>query len=125
MTLAVEPESIVFVVEMNNDTNRILGIGMIRNKPQLDKYYNVYEEGNFNRYVYQSEYHLTRDQVQRSNPSLVEALETILFKGKTHSKRGAGFSLIPMKLIKREEYKSLDMTMEIRKIFIAVFSNRN
>ena len=48
--------SIVFVIEMNNQTNKIMGIGLIRNSISIDKYYRVYNTGNYNRYVYMSKY---------------------------------------------------------------------
>ena len=34
-------DSILFILEMNNDKNRIEGIGMVRNHPQVSKF-NVY-----------------------------------------------------------------------------------
>ena len=32
----------VFVLEMNNSKNKIEGIGLIRNKTHVDKYYKIY-----------------------------------------------------------------------------------
>ena len=43
------PKSLVFIPEMNNTTNKIEGIGLIKNKPVLDRYYKIYDIGNFNR----------------------------------------------------------------------------
>jgi hypothetical protein len=43
-------DSIVFVVEMNNDSNTIEGIGLVRNRAYLDKYYNIYSIGYNNKY---------------------------------------------------------------------------
>ena len=42
----------VFVIEMNNSTNKIEGIGLIKNKLETGKYYKVHEDGNNNRYIY-------------------------------------------------------------------------
>jgi hypothetical protein len=120
ITPSVEQESIVFVVEMNNDRNEIMGVGLIRNKPLLNKYYNVYNDGNFNRFIYKSTYRIDREQMIRHNQTLVETLDRILFKGKTHSKRNAGFSLVPMKLMK--QYKEINFARELRSIFISVYS---
>jgi hypothetical protein len=47
----------VFVVEMNNSTNKIEGIGLIKNKPETEKYYKVYCDGNTNRYTYIGKYY--------------------------------------------------------------------
>ena len=45
-------DSLVFVIEMNNDTDKIEGIGLVRNRPDLNKYYRIYEHGDYNRYIY-------------------------------------------------------------------------
>ena len=42
----------VFVIEMNNSTNKIEGIGLIKNKPETKKYYKVHSDGNTNRYTF-------------------------------------------------------------------------
>jgi hypothetical protein len=34
----------VFVVEMNNTENKIEGIGLVKNRPCMDKYYKIYNE---------------------------------------------------------------------------------
>ena len=94
--------SIVFVIEMNNQTNKIMGIGLIRNSISIDKYYRVYNTGNYNRYVYMSKYHLDVDTIQAYNAELVAVFENILFKGKTHLKRGSGSTSIPEKLFKQK-----------------------
>ena len=121
MTDTVEYEGAVFVVEMNNDHNRIEGIGLIRNKPLLNKYYNIYSNGNYNRYVYRGEHHVGQEVISRYNPVLLEALNYILFKGKTHSKRGAGFKNVTLKLMKQERFQQIDFVKEIRELFIKVY----
>ena len=44
--------SLLFVIEMNNTQNKIEGIGLIKNRLILDKYYKIYEDGHYNRYTY-------------------------------------------------------------------------
>ena len=46
VTQRIPYESIMFVLEMNNDTNKIVGIGMVKNRAIREKY-KVYEDGNF------------------------------------------------------------------------------
>jgi hypothetical protein len=111
-------DSMVFVVEMNNNKNRIEGIGLIRNKVFLDKYYKIYDDGNYNRYVYKSDYHIDRDTLIRYNEMLVNALDYILFKGYTHLKRGSGFTTITEKLLNHEKCQGLHMKNDIRSMFI-------
>ncbi len=109
-----------FVCQMNNDLDKIMGIGLIKNRIYADKYYRVYNTGNFNRYIYKGAYHLSREQLIRrlsitdASPDVIEKLETALFKGKTHMKRGAGFSRIPWAKIR-------DIAPYLRDIFQAEF----
>jgi hypothetical protein len=51
VTQKIPVDSILFVLEMNNDENKIMGVGMIRNHPTCGKY-KIYSNGNYNRYVY-------------------------------------------------------------------------
>ena len=115
-------DALVFVVEMNNDTNQIEGIGLVRNRACLDKYYSVYDDGNYNRYVYKSNYHIGREQLLEYNRALVESLDHILFKGKTHLKRGTGFITVPEKLLNHPKCNKMDMKTELKKIFIDEFN---
>jgi len=47
----IPDDSIVFVLEMNNDENKIMGVGLIRNHPICGKH-RIYKNGNYNRYAY-------------------------------------------------------------------------
>jgi hypothetical protein len=111
----------VFVIEMNNSTNKIEGIGLIKNKPTTDKYYKIQETQCYNRYVYFGKYHVDRASIELYNPYLVYVLDQILFKGYTHSKRGAGFTTIPEKVLTFDICKDIDIKKEIRNLFIYRF----
>jgi hypothetical protein len=114
----------VFVIEMNNSTNKIEGIGLIKNKPVTDKYYNVHHDGNYNRYIYIGNYHLPRDTIEKYNADLVYVLDQILFKGYTHSKRGSGMSRLPEKVLKLDICRSIDIKKDIRQLFIHYFREK-
>jgi len=101
----------VFVIEMNNSTNKIEGIGLIKNSPQTKKYYKVHVDGNFNRYIYVGNHFIEREMIDNE---LIIVLEKVLFKGKTHSKRGIGLTIFPKKL---EIYENINIKKEIKKIF--------
>ena len=112
MSPSISYDSLVFVIEMNNNTNQIEGIGLVRNLPFMDKYYPIYMEGNYNRFVYKSDYHISRELLLRNNPILVIVLDYLLFKEKNHMKRGCGFTTITQKIIIRKtnpKYKLLDI----------------
>ena len=114
----------VFVVEMNNETNKIEGIGLIKNKPAANRYYKVHEDGNTNRITYIGKYFLEREIIDDYNPLLVYVLEEILFKGYTHSKRGSGLTIIPEKVLKLDVCEKMDIKKEIKQIFINHFREK-
>jgi len=107
----------VFVIEMNNSINKIEGIGFIKNKPATDKYYKVHIDSNTNRYTYIGKYFMERQLIDRYNPLLVNILDQILFKGKTHSKRGSGLTLIPEKVLNSDVCQNINIKKEIIQIF--------
>lgn len=90
------PECQYFVIEMNNSSNKIMGIGVIENK--LQEKMKVYENP-YHRYVYKGDMHIPISSI---NPQIVEELENILFYGKGHSKRNSSISNFPMKKLKPE-----------------------
>lgn len=114
----------VFVIEMNNITNKIEGIGLIKNNPETKKYYKVHTEGNNNRYIYVGNYFIERNTINNYNMRLVYILEEILFKGKTHSKRGSGLTLIPQKVLQFEICEGINIKKEIKDLFICEFREK-
>jgi len=124
MSPLIDLNSPVFVIEMNISTNKIIGIGFIRNKLVTDKVYKVQADSNCNRYIYIGDYHISRDKIDEYNPFLVYVLEEILFKGYTHSKRGSGLTRIPEKVLKFDVCEGLDVKKEIRNIFVYHFRDK-
>ncbi len=121
---SIDANSPVFVIEMNNSKNEIMGIGLIKNKLVTDKVYKVQEDSNCNRYIYIGEYHIPREVINNYNPFLVYLLDEILFKGYTHSKRGSGLTKIPEKVLKLDICEGIDVKKEIKNIFIYHFRDK-
>ena len=117
-------ETPVFVIEMNNSLNRIEGIGLIKNKPSCNRYYKVHEDGNTNRFIYIGDYFMERENFINTNSFIVDVLDEILFKGKTHSKRGCGLSIIPEKILKFDICNGRDIKKEIKDLFIFHFREK-
>lgn len=113
----------VFVVEMNNSINKITGIGLIRNKRFLDKPYKIYQEGNYNRCIYKGDYYLSRENLLLLNEQLVRIFDYILFKEKTHLKRGSGFTSIPEKLLNHSICENLNVKRILRDLFVDYFTS--
>ena len=79
----------IFVIEMNNETNQVEGIGCILNHMRYDLDARIYSDFNYNRYIYRSNVRITRDKIE----PVLDTLENILFKGKGHLKRGHGITI--------------------------------
>ncbi len=114
---SIDLDSPVFVVEMNNEMNEVIGIGLIKNKLETNRVYKIYDDNNYNRYIYIGEYHISRETIERHNKELLSILDTILFKGYTHSKRGAGLTKIPEKVLSLDVCKNVNIKKEIKTIF--------
>jgi hypothetical protein len=121
MSMSIPPKSTVFVVEMNNSLNRIEGIGLVLNKIVCDKHIKVHDDANYNRYTYTGKHRICRETLSSRNPDLVCALDTVLFKGKSHMKRGAGFTKITPKILANDKCAHINILDEICKIFVYVY----
>ena len=119
----------IFVIEMNNTINEIMGIGLIYNKLVTNQIHKVQQDSNCNRYIYIGKYHISRELLEHYNPRLVYVLDEILFKGYTHSKRGSGLTKIPEKVLKLHICEGIDIKKEIKNIFshhfISKIQNKN
>jgi hypothetical protein len=93
-------DSTIFMLEMNNDINRILGIGMICNHSHVGKY-RVYEESNYNRYVYTGSNRIDRSELSEDEEKIIKFFDIVCFTGNKHMKRGQGFTIFPMETIFR------------------------
>jgi len=118
----------VYVLEMNNSTNRIEGVGVIRNYANIEQPPWIYANNNYNRYIYQGEHRMDREAIVRYDPELVETIEAVCFKGKTHLKRGAGLTLVPKKLLNPKHLTTIDpqsekYTADIARTLQYVFRN--
>lgn len=85
----------VFVLEMHNDINQIQGIGLIVNHVDARKVYKIYDHGNYNRYLYHSLYRIDRMDLSTEELKVITILDTLVFKGSTHLKRGHGITSVP------------------------------
>jgi len=113
----------VFVIEMNNQKNQIEGIGLIKNKYETNRYYKVHNDGNTNRFTYIGNYFIDRETLDDYNAELVYVLDELLFKGKTHSKRGGGLTTIPEKILKSDFCEGVNIKKNIKDIFVYHFRN--
>ena len=117
----------IFVLEMNNDLNIILGIGYIKNHIYMDlkhKYsknncIKIYKDNNYNRYTYKSCYRIDRSELNREEYEYIKILDILLFKGSTHFKRGSGIQQISSWIT---ENKVFNFYKYIQNIFIKKYN---
>jgi hypothetical protein len=109
-------DSVMFVMEMNNDTNKIMGIGMVRNHPTQNKY-NVYQNNNFNRYTYTGKYRIDRNSMTEEENIIMRAFDIMCFTGNQHMKRGQGLTAFPIESLCRCAYNKMDLVDFITNMF--------
>lgn len=89
----IPKNALVYVIEMNNETNHVEGIGLIRNFINYKYNIRIYKHNTeYNRYVYNSNFRISSDNIKYKKCLLL--LEKILFYGAKHYKRGHGISFI-------------------------------
>ena len=97
ITEKIATDSTIFVLEMNNDLDIIMGIGLVRNHSITGKYA-VYSTGNYNRHVYAGKTRIDREEMSAEEMIILKLIEAMCFRGINHSKRGQGILAFPMKL---------------------------
>jgi hypothetical protein len=106
------PDKLLFILDMNNTTNKIMGIGLVRNVLAQDQSPDLYLNPAFNNYIYKSAYYIPLaeiyghgDDVQYDSEwrkYIEDEFEKKLFYGKSHSKRGGSFMKFPHKFKQRK-----------------------
>jgi hypothetical protein len=113
-------ESTLYLLEMNNDINQIMGIGMIVNHPQYHKY-TIHENQNFNRFSYIGKNRISRSEMTESEEEILKVFDILCFKGKKHMKRGANLKLFSPIMLYRC-CKKIDLIKFIKEMFLLRFS---
>jgi len=111
----VPDNAILFVLEMNNDTNTIMGIGMVRNHTYI-KQHRIYSDDNYNRYSYLGKYHIDRSVMTEEEETVMKAFEILCFTGSRHMKRLQGMKLFPVDMLYYSS-KVLDLHTFVRDMF--------
>ena len=96
----------VIVLEMHNDINKIIGLGLMRNIPIKNN--KIYSCGNYNRFTYEGHIRidLSNDDVLTTEERIViRILELSLFYGQKHSKRAKGICELPSRIIMLYDFK--------------------
>jgi len=108
----IQPMSKICVLEMHNDYNKIMGIGLIKN--EVKGRFKIYSEKSYNNYGYKSNKRISVDELDEKDKKIIKILEILLFTGYRHSKRGRGISEIPNWILNN---KQINFMKFIKKIF--------
>tara|TARA_Y100000768_G_C23991185_1_gene693366 strand:- start:7226 stop:7882 length:657 start_codon:yes stop_codon:yes gene_type:complete len=94
---------VLFVLDMNNDKNKIMGIGIIICSLSKNQDIDIYSKDQYNKYIYKGNYYINI----LNNPNILshwkkfiyDEFERNLFWGKSNQKRSRGITRFPFKLI--------------------------
>ena len=85
----------LFVLEMNNSTNKLEGFSLIKNRLIWDKKYKIFSDNNYNRFTYKGKIHIKRSALNQEEEKIMNILDILLFTGSRHMKRGQGIQILP------------------------------
>jgi hypothetical protein len=94
MTIPIGTDT--FVLEMNNDLNRIMGVGKTHNCISR-RNGSIHSRGNYNLYIYAGKQRVDRSEMTEEEDRVMRALDILCFRGSTHIKRGQGMITFPLK----------------------------
>jgi len=112
---SVPVASILFILEMNNDTNQITGIGIIKNRMIQNKYH-VYKDNNYNRYGYIGTMRIDRAEMSAEEERIMKVFDILCFKGARHLKRLRGIKTFSSEMLYRCS-KIVDLIQFISNMF--------
>ena len=100
VSASIPIDAIMFILEMNNDTNKIMGIGMVRNHPLINKF-TVYDNRNYNRYMFRGKTRIDRSEMSAEEERIFTVFDILCFTGNKHMKRGQGLKAFPADMLYR------------------------
>jgi len=110
----------IMLLEMNNSTNKIMGVSYIKNKIIGIRKYNIYRNKNYNRYCYETLSRVDINEMNDDEKNIIMFFEILCFTSKKHMKRGSGISCLNNKM-----WKKCDKIIDIKKFIKNMFVKRN
>ena len=108
-------DSTIIVLEMNNDENRIMGIGIVKNHPQINPM-QVYKHEKYNRYQFYGNLRIDRTEMTDTEEAIMRVFDILCFTGNKHQKRGHGLNIFPKEILRRCA-RIMDLTEFIIEMF--------
>ena len=94
----IPQDAVLFVLEMNNDENRIMGIGALKNRAFVRRH-SVYSDPNYNRYTYIGKYRIDRKEMTEEENRIMKVFDVLCFTGPRHMKRLQGLKAFPVDML--------------------------
>jgi hypothetical protein len=116
-------KGVMFVLEMHNNENKVKAIGLVRAQSYpADKIHQIYNDRNYNRYIYKSKYRLILDQLELLpiEQKIIAIFNRLLFKGACHLKRGQGIMEMPAWIMQN---KQVDFLKHLKELFARYFKD--
>ena len=85
-------DSFIYVLEMNNTENKIMGITCIKNRQYRNKKINIYKHLPYNRYSYLGVKRIDRNDFDQKTYQIIKFFEFICFKGKKTLEKRSRYS---------------------------------
>jgi hypothetical protein len=114
-------ETDIYVLEMNNDSNRVMGIGKIRNDPIYNKY-KIYQEEKYNVFSYIGNERIDRIDMTDKEEQIMKVFDILCFKGKRHLKRLKSIKTFPLDMLYNCKHV-VDIVELIKNSFKTRFNN--
>ena len=105
----------LFILEMNNEENRIMGVGMVRNRVYIRKHL-IYTNQEYNRYAYTGKHRIDRKEMNEEEERIMKAFDMLCFRGSRHMKRLRGIKIFPIDMLYRCK-KVFDIDAFIKNMF--------
>jgi hypothetical protein len=102
--------------EMNNETNKILGVSVVKNKPLFRKN-TIYSDNNYNRFSFESLHRVDCTEFSELEKEKVELVEKMVFKGRGHLKRGSGITVCGIKSFDIHHLNRKELTQFFQQMF--------
>lgn len=114
---SILPGDIMMVLEMNNDTNTIVGIGLLKNKGYFNQHH-IYSDPKYNQFSYVGNNHIVRSSMTAEEDQIMKVFDNLCFKGYGHLKRLRGIKSFPSyKLHNIYKMLNIDLVAFIAQMF--------
>lgn len=94
LSARVAPGEWLAVFEMNNTTNRIMGIGIISNTPLYTSHVIYSILTSYNLHIYRGGHWFSREDIEMFDAAIIQDAEKVMFKGRSHLKRLSGITVL-------------------------------